>query len=279
MLILDFDGTLTDAEVEGRPFLDGYLVDLAGLAGAPLEEVRVLADRYEKQILESRGAFGWMFMGRIVAPASVDPYLRIMPVARMVFDHYGVFNSVEDRARLLEEVLYKYNYGKSGIAFRPGAFEFLDGRRGTPTWIVTNSATEAVQNKIRVLSQEGEPGSLDWLVERVYGFGKKYFIDDSFDAVPEAMFLPGLDRPVLLRRARYFEVLDRLRAEAGAEWSDVTVVGDIFELDLALPLHLGARIALMVNEFTPPWELEFLAGQERAGVVRSLAELPDFLGT
>ena len=31
VLVLDFDGTMTDAEAEGRPFTDGYLEDLCAL--------------------------------------------------------------------------------------------------------------------------------------------------------------------------------------------------------------------------------------------------------
>ncbi|MFM2152956.1 MAG: hypothetical protein RL199_1391, partial [Pseudomonadota bacterium] len=38
LVILDFDGTMTDAEAEGAPFRDGYLQDLATLTGRPLEE-------------------------------------------------------------------------------------------------------------------------------------------------------------------------------------------------------------------------------------------------
>jgi len=278
VLVLDFDGTLTDAEIEGKPFRLGYLDDLAALTGAPRAEIEQLAAGFEQTILESGGRYGWDFGGRIVAPASVDPYLRIMPVARMIFDHYGAFPATEDRSRLLDGILYKYNYPKSGVAFRPGAYELLSSLEGSASWIVTNSATLPVQAKVRTLAeQEGEPGTLDWLVDRVHGFGKKYVIDDAWEVLPEAMQLPGLDRPVLLRRARYFDALDRLRAEAGAEWSDLTVVGDIFELDLALPLHLGARVGLVTSAFTPPWELDYLADHPRGELLPDLAAAAAFI--
>ena len=278
MLVLDFDGTLTDAELEGKPFRAGYLDDLAALTGAPRAEIEELADGFERTILQAGGRYGWDFGGRIVAPASVDPYLRIMPVARMVFDHYGAFPSAVDRSRLLDGILYKYNYPKSGVNFRPGAFELLASLQGTPSWIVTNSATLPVQHKVRTLAEQaGQPGALDWLVERVHGFGKKYVIDDEWDAIPEAMALPGLDRPVLLRRRKYADVLDQLRVEAGAQWSDLTVVGDIFELDLAVPLHLGARVGLVTSPFTPPWELAYLADHPRGELLSDLAAAAAFI--
>jgi hypothetical protein len=278
MLVLDFDGTLTDAEEEGRPFRDGYLEDIATLCGGELNEVHRLADEFGAEIMANLGTYGWNYMGHVVAPASVDPYLRIMPVARKILDHYGAIASETDRSRLLDGILYKYNYRKSAIAFRDGAYEFLSGRAGTATWVVTNSATKPVQDKVSGLAEAGgTPGSLDWLVDRVFGFGKKYVLDMAWDAVPESMQIDGLKRPVYLRRHKYFEVLDRLRQEAGVDWDGVTVVGDIFELDLALPLHLGARVGLMVNEFTPTYEKAWLAEHPRAALLGSLAEVPGFL--
>jgi len=278
MLILDFDGTLTDAEEEGRPFRIGYLQDLATIVGRPIDEVTELCAEFTESMMADRDRHGWMFDGDLVAPASVDPYLRVMPVARMLLDHFDAIPAESTRSRLLDGILYKYNYPKSNICFRPGAYEFLAAREGTDTWIVTNSATDPVRNKVSELArQAGVPGSLDWLVERVFGFGKKYVIEADFDALPESMELPGLSRPVLLRRKRYYELLDRLRGEAGCSWSDVVVVGDIFELDLCVPLHMGGRVGLLANEFTPPYEQSYLQAHDRGAVLHSLAEAADWI--
>jgi hypothetical protein len=278
LLVLDFDGTLTDAEEEGRPFREGYLVDLSMLCGRSLDETRALADGFEEEVKRHVGSYGWVFGGEIVAPAAVDPYLRIMPVARKVFDACGVFMNHDDRDRLLDNILYKYNYGKSAIAFKEGAREFLTSREGTETYVITNSHTEPVRNKVRALAVEGGDASeLDWLVERVYGSAKKYVVDPSWDRLPESMSLPDLSRPVLLRRRLYFEALDRLRANAGLGWEDVVVVGDIFELDLCVPLALGARVGLFANEFTPSYEVEFLANHPRGVIIESMAQIADFV--
>jgi FMN phosphatase YigB (HAD superfamily) len=268
LVILDFDGTMTDAEAEGAPFRDGYLQDLATLTGRPLEEVLALAERFEVEVAQNPDDHGWMFHGHIVAPASVDPYLRIMPVARKVFDAFGAFASEADRTRLLDGILYKYNYQKTRIAFRTGAREALAGLEGTETYVVTNSHTEAVRAKVEALGAQ-------WLAPRVHGRAQKYVIDDAFDLVPERLQLPGLARPVLLRRRAYFEVLDGLRRSAGATWAEVLVVGDIFELDLSLPLALGARVGLVVNDFTPAYERAFVEGHERGTLVATLARVPE----
>jgi len=277
LLVLDFDGTMTDAEEEGRPFRLGYLEDIAALADRPLDEVVALAARFEAVVNERPSEFGWVFGGRIVAPSIVDPYLRIMPVARMILDHCGVFTVPDERDRLLDAILYKYNYQKTRTVFREGAGAVLRGLTGTATYVVTNSHTTPVQEKIRSLGEEPDgDNALGWLVDRVHGRAKKYILDASFSDVPESMALPDLSRPVLLRRRHYYEVLDALRQQEGVEWSDVVVVGDIFELDLALPLAMGARVGLVLGTFTPAYERAFLEAHPRGATLNSLDEIPDF---
>ncbi|MCO4771911.1 MAG: hypothetical protein KDA24_17905 [Deltaproteobacteria bacterium] len=278
LIVFDFDGTLTDAEEEGRPFRDGYLDDIATLCGVSLEEVDVFAKTCEAKVAANPQAHGWVFGGRIVAPATVDPYLRIMPVARMVFDHYGRLPDADDRDRLLDGILYKYNYPKTKTVFRDGAREVLLGTPAETTYVVTNSHTVPVQEKIRQLSAMGDDAdALLWLVERVHGRAKKYVLDDSFDDVPEELRVPNLSRPILLRRRLYYEALTRLLEERGADWSELTVVGDIFELDLALPLALGATVGLVANAHTPQYEMDYLEAHERGRVLHSLPEVGEWL--
>ncbi len=276
LLVLDFDGTITDAELEGSPFRRGYLDDLAVLTGLSVDEVDALAAKFEAEVAADPQAFGWVYDGRIVAPATVDPYLRMMPVARKLFDHCGAFPDDGDRTRLCDGILYKYNYQKTLTAFRDHAAETLRGLTGTTTYVVTNSHTEPVRNKLREL--DGGTGTLDWLIERVHGRAKKYVVDASFDAVDAELNLPGLDRPVLLRRRLYHTVLSELLERHGLGWSDLTVVGDIFELDLALPIAMGARVGLVVNQFTPDYEKAYVGGHERGRLLQSLDELSAWLG-
>ncbi len=279
LLVLDFDGTMTDAEAEGAPYRQGYLEDIAILAGLESEQVFALADRFEAEVRQDISRFGWNFGGRIVAPASVDPYLRIMPVARMILDEAGAFTDPDQRARLLDGILYKYNYTKTRIVFREGARASLEALAGTATYVVTNSHTVPVQNKIEHLGSNADgTNTLRWLVERVYGRARKYVIDDDFTAVPEAMGVEGLDRPVFLRRRLYHDVLLDLLSRHGLGWEDLVVCGDIFELDLALPLAMGATVALMANDYTPVHELNLLNEHPRGLVLHGLDAVPGLLG-
>ena len=271
LVILDFDGTMTDAEAEGRPFREGYLEDLAALTGREPAEILEMAERFEAEVLAEPHRHGWLFKGEIVAPASVDPYLRIMPVARSILDACGAIPGDEDRARLLDGILFKYNYRKTVRAFRPHAAEALAALEPFDTWVVTNAHVEPVKAKIAELESHlpaGAERSLAWLLDRVHGRAQKQVLDDSFTEVPRALALPGLDRPVLVRRPYYRSVIEELRG--GRPWEQVFVVGDIFELDLSLPLVLGANVILAANRFTPGYERAYVGAHPRGRVIEDL---------
>ena len=258
LIVLDFDGTLTDAEVEGEGFTIGYLEDLAALTGQPYADIVPLAERFEAEVCERSQEFGWLYDGQIVAPATVDPYLRMMPVARKLLDHFGAFGVEQERARLLEGILFRYNYPKTKVCFRPGAAKVLGRLSQRSAFIVTNSHTEAVQRKIVTLPADDTASSLaDTWTERVRGGARKYVVDDSFSEVPRELRISGLSRPVLLRRRHYHGVLCELCEKVGVDFTELLVVGDIFELDLALPLELGATVALVRNSRTPDYEVDF----------------------
>ncbi|MBV8758295.1 MAG: HAD family hydrolase [Deltaproteobacteria bacterium] len=278
VLCLDFDGTMTDAEAEGRPFRDGYLEDLCMLVGRPTgdPEVLAIAEDTEALIASEPHNHPFLWMGRAVAPATVDPYLRMVPIAHRILDRYGVFPDPVDRGRLLGSVLYKYNYAKTlgHPVFRAHAGEVLRALGGSSTWIVTNSDTHAVAGKVAALDRD-TPG-VAWLTSRVRGFARKFDVDDAWAHAPDSMALPGLERAVLLRRRAYFEILKSVLDEAGKTFEDLVVVGDIFELDLAMPLALGARVGLVLGPRTPAYEREFVTHHPRAKLITDLTEIPEF---
>lgn len=277
LLIIDFDGTLTDAEEEGGLFQRAYLEDLSILAGLRRDAVSEHASRFLAELDRNPQNYGWTYEGRIVAPATVDPYVRMRTVAQMLFDRERVFLDSLDRTRLLE-LLFRENYPKTRQAFRNGVRELLEALVGTNVYIVTNSDAEPVRAKLsELVANAGASHTIGWIVDRVYGNARKYLIDEALTEVPAELEVPGLSRPVLLRRRRYFEVLDELRRRHGVEWSDVRIVGDTFELDGALPLALGATFGFLVNPRTPAYEQEFLASCPHAKILHNLSEALPFL--
>lgn len=276
VLVLDFDGTMTDAEAEGHPFRVGYLEDLCTLVGrTPGDpEIAAIADQVEAELAAHPEAHPFLWAGRAVAPATVDPYLRMVPIAHRILDRFAALPSPDDRGRLLGGVLYKYNYAKTlgRPVFRPGAGDALRELAGRNAWIVTNSDTHAVAGKVAALDHES-PG-VAWLTSRVRGQARKFDIDDSWTEVASELAVPGLARPVLLRRRAYHDILRAILDDAGATFADLTVIGDIFELDLALPLALGARVGLIATPRTPDYERTFVATHPRGRVIERLAEIP-----
>lgn len=270
---------MTDAEAEGRPFRDGYIEDLCLMCGRPLDdpEVRAIADEVEAELAARPADYPFLWMGRAVAPATVDPYLRMVPVAHRILDHFEALASPVDRGRLLGSVLYKYNYAKTlgRPVFRPGAGGVLRALADKPTYVVTNSDTHAVASKIAALDRE-MPGVIA-LTSRVRGQARKFDVDDAWTGVAGEMTLPGLDRPVLLRRRMYHDILKAVLDDAKATFADLIVVGDIFELDLAMPLALGARVALVVSSHTPAYERAFVGAHPRGRVIEHLSEIPALL--
>jgi hypothetical protein len=279
VLVLDFDGTMTDAETEGAPFVRGYLDDLAQLCGAREDAARrkleAIAAMLDAAMLAAPAEHGYPWNGRLVAPASVDPYLRMVPVANAILDEFHAFEHAPDRARL-HQLLFRYNYDKTRAHpwFKPGAFELLASLAETQTFVVTNSDTDAVRGKIATL--DDGTGALAWLADRVHGYAQKFEVDDAWDAGPADLHLPGLDRPVLARRRRYHDKLRALLERASADWRDLTVVGDIFELDLAMPMALGAQVGLCANPRTPAYERDFVAASPRGRVIERLQDVPAF---
>jgi hypothetical protein len=282
VIVLDFDGTMTDAELEGAPFRDGYLADLATLVGVTPDEPRFAAivTEVEARLARAPEAHPFRWKGKAVAPASVDPYLRMVPIADAVFDAWNLLPDRDLRGRLTGGVLYKHNYARTlgKPVFRAGAAEVLRALAGTETFVVTNSHTAAVAEKIAMLDR-ASGGGVAWLAPRVRGDAQKFEVDEAWDGVPATLAIPGLaSREVLLRRRRYHDRLAELVQGCGATFADLVVIGDIFELDLALPLALGARVGLVVSPHTPPYEIAFVGGQERARVLHGLAEILAFVG-
>jgi hypothetical protein len=273
VLVLDFDGTMTDAEAEGQPFRDGYLDDLCALVGRPAGDTTVfeIAAEVEAELAAAPASHPFLWMGRAVAPATVDPYLRMVPIAHRILDRFESVPNPVDRGRLLGSVLYRYNYAKTlgRPVFRSGAGDVLRTLTQTQTFIVTNSDTHAVAGKIAKLG-------VTELAPRVRGQARKFDVDDGWHGVDAELALPDLDRPVLLRRRMYHDILKAVLDSVGASFADLVVVGDIFELDLAMPLALGARVGLVVSTHTPAYERAFVASHPRGRVIEDLREIPAF---
>ncbi len=267
-VLLDFDGTFTLAEEEGAPFVEAYRPKLAALLGRDIDAAWAEAEA----LVRTRPAeYGWLFAKKLAAPGNADPYIRSTTIARMLMERFDVLPDLTERDRVLGELYYEC-YPSSATVFRPGARRVLEElmARGSPVYVVTNSDTDAVSKKIDQLMDGAKAKPV------VRGNAKKAYIvdpdpmDERYSRLAEIQTLPGLARPIYPRRGRYYEVLRRIWQETSTLPEDTLVVGDIYELDLALPLHLGSAIHLIESAATPDYELKFVAGANRGGVSADL---------
>lgn len=273
-VVLDFDGTFTDVAAEGAPFVGHFRRRLSEVLGREVEQAGWA--ELEAEVLARSEEHGWEVGGRIVAPATADPYLLSNVVARRLCDRLGVLPDKAERARLLD-VLYREAYAQAGMAFKPEAREVLEAllATGLPVHIVTNAHTATVEDKLTKLAPRGRERL------RVSGDARKFLLeppsvpDALFDALPETMRVDGaLARPLYLRRGRYYEALRRIWSETDTSPETTLVAGDIFELDLALPAALGAHVQLVARANTLEYERRAIASLgARGGMDPSLRAL------
>lgn len=254
-VVLDFDGTFTDVHEEAKEFPIAYRADVCDIAGRDIASEWAEAER---TIAADPDRFGWDVDGKLVAPANADPYIHSTAVATLVFKKLGILQSARLRTDIVQ-ILYKKAYEQTRTAFRPHAREVIEAlmQTGVSVTIVTNAHTEMVEKKLKDL---GVPEARR---PRIHGEARKFIAgalpspDPVFDQLPETTRVPGLGRPVYVRRAHYFRALKRIWDEnPGTGPESTLVVGDIYELDLALPAELGASAHLMLRPGTNAWERE-----------------------
>ncbi len=251
-VVVDFDGTFTDVEADAAEFESCFQAEVA----AVVERDVAQAWREERaEIAAHPEQYGWVYNGVVVAPANADPYIRTTSVAQRVFDRFGALREKDARAATVQ-AFYKKSYERTKTAFRPDAREVLEAlvASGLPLFVVTNAAPDVVARKLETLAPRGR--------ERinVRGDARKYVLeapkvpDARFDALPQTRQLPGLPRPIYLRRGPYYETLRSIWEQTGTSPEETILCGDIFELDLAMPSALGVRIHLVEGSGVAPWE-------------------------
>jgi phosphoglycolate phosphatase-like HAD superfamily hydrolase len=273
-VVLDLDGTLTDLAFEAPAFRAAFPRLLADLLGRDLGPAY---QEEERRVRELSPELSWMVEGRGVAPADADPYVLASAVAHRIFDRLHVLADPALRGDVVSAVLHRA-YRETPGAFRPEAGAVIEAllARGLAVHVVTNAAADVAARKLAALA----PACRDRV--RVRGDARKFLVgppacpDERFDRVPAEIRLPGLERPVLPGRGRYFDALAAIWAETSAGPETTLVCGDIFELDLALPAALGAHVHLVARPDPHAYEIDAVrALGARGGVSEGLLALLD----
>jgi|SRR3989344_1724545 len=272
-IILDFDGTITDVGQEAKPYILYHAEEFSRRTNVPIEKINILREVIKTEVLENPKE-GWLNNGRIVAPACADPYVMESTISRKLFDKLKEENEdyilPANTDEFLSELFHVCSTRVNDV-FREGSRNFLDHIiNNNSVVIVTNSKEEKVIKKVERLT-EGK------YTIPVYGNAKKYCLEENLDGVLESTHPEEFPRPVFLRRGSYYGVLKKLEQEKSFHPKNTIVIGDIYELDLALPHHLGYKVALLETEFTPEYEKRFLKRADNSHIAKHFGELIDII--
>ncbi|HKY35271.1 MAG TPA: HAD family hydrolase [Polyangiaceae bacterium] len=250
-VILDFDGTLTDPNKERARFETLYRDALAGATVPAVVERWAAAARKVDEDPETNGLR--VAGGQLTAPGDADVYIRCFGITQLLGVDLGLAPSL-DALMPLAAAAYAQAYGQmsetwSRVMFREETEEFLDRlrERGLPVWLVTNAESLGVKRRLSVLADER------WSFMNLRGLAQKFWLapprvaSATFDALPSEQPLPRSGRPVKLKRGPYFEALRAVWDAVNVPPRDTLVVGDVYDLDLALPAALGARVHWIQN--------------------------------
>ncbi len=292
LIISDIRGTITDLETQAVEFYEAYLGRLAELLESPVAEIREDMDELMTRMNREPDQWGWVVEGETVAPAMVDPFVRTRVAAEQLIQNQDRLNGAAlqdwlDRA-------FRESARVMRTIFKNDAIRYLTLLERAGGSFMVNAAAEEMEALFdeladHVVSPDGAPllvdafgqatadevdlavGIVQVMRGRIRGEAGKNVPGVILGRMPERLEIPGLKRGVLLQRSEYYRALDELRrANGGASWSDLWVVGDIFELDLAMPWALGANVVMVDNGVMPDYECRFLEGRERVHVTETL---------
>ena len=248
-VVLDFDGTCTRV----TDTADKYLQKARELLAAEIGECGVANwDQALATVRARSPEAGWMLAGTPAAPVAADPYILAGETAAYLMRHLTPGRKAPD--------VHSRAYDAAPSDWRPEAAEVLREmvRRGLIVRFVSNSSTSKIEKRLDKLFG----GSFAWRDSiEVLGDAAKFRIRElSFDhphldparrqtfaRLPAAEEATGLGRPIYLRRGAYFEALCQVWGGDLDGPSKTLVCGDVYELDLAMPAHLGSHVHLITR--------------------------------
>lgn len=286
-IVTDFDGVLThltEEAVRVRELFSSYISDCIGL-----ESAFTLIRSCEERMRETPSSHGWRSNLRVTAFSNEDGFIFVNGLAACMQEEAMSGNHLAADALSLFEGRGVMNFSQlSQKAFlqmteetEKGSLRPMDagvGRvllnlitAGHEVVVVSNSGTE----RIRKILGSSEVGSLLNIPNpriRVRGNARKYELGSGDGNLQFENFTVFTDRPV------YRSILLEERPHI--------VIGDVFSLDLALPISLatqddaplkGTKIFLRRRDYTPRWSLGLLKSivdrEAQGGILERFDEL------
>jgi hypothetical protein len=270
-IVMDFDGVFTDPTDEGsacsQNFRDQILsLKLKKVGLETAAEVDAWLGELRARLSSRPFDFGWRSEGRISAFAFEDPFIRNIGMAdfldhlvelgdnkaRTVLGHLITKDKIQSFGALSEWAFHQLKMKKSPD---PQAKAWVEDaiQKGHEVTVVSNSATEKIEE---FLNQSGF-GQV--YRPQVRGGAKKFGLGQKAKGLTIQKGKPGLQ--VDTDRPWYEKALLELKPQM--------VIGDVFCLDLALPirlhredkLNLSGGALYRIRDYTPSPMVELVTGR------------------
>ncbi|MBU1239088.1 hypothetical protein KJ865_05200 [Myxococcota bacterium] len=284
--LVDFDGVWTELSGQARAVDEAREQGLARITEWPLREIRLVMAQVQAELDLHPAAHGWRDHGRITAFSDEDPFLthNSLCAAIQILAEEG-----HPRCLHLYEALRKGGYENTNELgselFHEGSAAYLkaSGHALLPEAVDSLSALLRVADVVFCSNFSTDAIAATW---RRYGFsagqtpwgGRLTLRGNAQKHVLTGD--PGTceaynGRSTAVDRGHYLAILEEERPDV--------VVGDVFSLDLALPLvlkrskpHFKNMVCLLkITRYTPPWSLELCRGGAGDGLfsIHSPSEL------
>lgn len=299
-LVSDFDGIWTNQESEAEYVWKYILNKLSGLTGLSENDISEFLSAVKEEMLKAPYKYGWMNGGNTACFFGEDPFgdnnaifdfigrkytsdgeddltLQIKKIGKSIlesgYDNFDKFANdcfFESTGKFKEE-------GKLNPC--PEAKEVLEKlfKMNVDVVVASNSKTQKIEH---LFSKMGYKMTNEESQERgalhARGNSMKFVIHNDYTSLPEFLNI-NEHYKVPLRRKSYHEVLKDEKPDY--------VIGDVFSLDVALPLYLrmnetefsNLKVIQKIQSHTPDWVKEFLSKKEFEGIafmVENIMEVP-----
>ncbi|MEO8665043.1 MAG: hypothetical protein ABI462_06065 [Ignavibacteria bacterium] len=301
-LVSDFDGIWTDQKKESEHVWNYIVSSAAELSGKTQKDTRNFFRLCRQRMDKDPGKYGWVNAGEIAAFYKEDPYgdnNAIFDFMDRVYSNFPPDDLTIEIKKVRTSILAKY---KSLAEYSQECFAVPTGRHksegklkpvtsaadtvkkinslNTDIVVVSNSTTDKIKY---LFAQAGIIVSGDALGKResvhARGDAKKFFIYNSDTVLPSYLEISGKIK-VPLRRSSYHSILIEEKPDF--------VVGDVFSLDIALPLYLrmnkrefsNLKVIQKIQPYTPAWVKDYLNKKDfkgKAFTINKIEELPEII--
>ena len=263
-IVLDFDGTCTQIPAIYKEYLERYLIEFNkrvfspnpttpedGASQVSAEEWKQAQDTVRKNSPKA----GWTLAITSSAPAAADPYILAFESAKFILRNR--------KAKVSDPPFEAHRDSNEAheAPWRAEAREVFEKllKKNINIYFISNSSSVTITRRLKELLEVAElPKAL-----KVQSDAAKFRVSElplilsnmegslpenvksKFEAIPPVHPVSTIGRPVHLRRGHYFSAIYAVLGSSMTSLEDTVFCGDIWEMDLAMPCELGAKIHLI----------------------------------